>query len=119
MTNKKLPTKIRNQLKKEKKILKNLKLKFPEIFRKCGKYPCCQAETKNGVFCTRPALTDKTYFQSLRCCYLCWQHALSYGVYGLLKISKAASTSHMDMDEYCYYFPDECDDMINTIKSWK
>jgi hypothetical protein len=118
MPRKRIPSRVRNEIKKEKKRLKKLKISYPEIFRKCGNYPCCQAVNQNGNLCSRPAMTDKTYFQSLRCCYLCWQHALSYGVYGLLKIAKSASTMHMDMDEYCAYFPEECDEMIQTIKSF-
>lgn len=113
---KKLPSRIRNEIKKEKKALAKLSRQLPELFRKCSGKPCCQAQTVDGYMCTRPAMSEYTYIKRLRCCFLCWQHALAYGVYGLLKIAKSAATAHMDMDEYCAYFPEECNEMLETIK---
>jgi len=115
MPHKKIPRKVTRQLVAEQRKLNELRSQYPEIFRKCGDKPCCQAVTKNGKLCSRPAFTDKLYLVKLRCCYLCWQHATSFGVYFAAKLAKSLATAHMDMDEYCYYFPDECEEMLNDI----
>lgn len=90
------------------KILKKLKLKNPAMFRKCGDTPCCQAYTDKNVLCTRPAMTTASYIKTIKCCYLCWQHASMYGVYGLAKISQLALESRLSWDEYCFLYPEKC-----------
>lgn len=122
MTGKKariVQNKIIKELKAEKKNICQLRLAHPEMFRKCGDSPCCQATNTDGTLCTRPAMTDKSYIKTIRCCYLCWQHALIYGVYITYKLAKLAGTAHLDWDSYCAYYPNECDDMLKISKTYK
>lgn len=106
---------LEQELAREQKKLKNLKLVEPELFRRCGDSPCCQAQNRDGSLCTRPAMTSKTYINRLKCCYLCWQHALSYGVYGLYRLAKLATEAQLDWDSYCVLNPEECEKILNTI----
>lgn len=50
---------------------------------------------------------------------MCWQHALASGVYTIIKILKMAGTYEMDMDEYCTYFPEECEEMLRTQERYE
>lgn len=117
--NKQLRIRLAKELREEKERLKELKLNNPEMFRRCGNKPCCQAMNTNGTPCTRPAMTEKTYVQSLRCCYLCWQHSLIYGVYVLFKIAKSAAESQLSWEEYCSIHPDKCDTYIQVQDSYE
>lgn len=114
--NAKLKLKLQKELDREAEKMKKLKLKHPLLFRRCGDKPCCQAVTADGSLCHRPALTDKTYYQAIHCCYLCWQHALGYGVYTLLKMGQTISTAQLDWDTYCAYYPQECEEMLKRGK---
>lgn len=105
--------KLKQELAEEKRILRELKLNNPEMFRRCGDKPCCQAYNIDGSECSRQAMTEKTYIKSVRCCYLCWQHSLVYGVYVLFKVAKSAAEAQLSWEDYCSYYPDEC---LNYIK---
>lgn len=102
----------------EKERLREIRVAYPEMFEICDDYgtPCCQAATKKGEQCRRPALTTKTYYQRVRCCYLCWQHALMYGVYGILATGKAVYESGLSWDEYCFLNPEKCEDYFDDSK---
>jgi len=86
----KINKRIRKQLEREKERLRKIRVAFPEMFKVCDANgtPCCQAATSEGVQCKRPALTTRTYYQRVRCCYLCWQQEAMYGVYGILATCK-------------------------------
>lgn len=92
--------------------LREIKEEHPAMFRICNrrkKIPCCQAETEQGVKCTRTAMFGgNTYIKQFKCCYLCWQHAKVFGVYGIYKIAKLALESQLSWEEYCAYYPKEC-----------
>ena len=100
-----------SEIKKELELLKKMK-KYPELFRRCGEVPCCQAKTAKGETCSRPSLTDKTYFKKFQCCYFCWQHALQAGVYVLFTVAKNISSKDMTYDEYYAHYPEECEKML-------
>ena len=102
--------KLRQKLIQEGERLKNLRLTDPDLFRLCGPYnrPCCQALTHDGTLCKREALTTSTYINRLKCCLLCWQHAIGYGVYGILKVVQGAAENQLSWDEYCAIHPKEC-----------
>ena len=105
------------EIKKEEKRLKKMKLVEPELFRRCGDVPCCQSRNQDGSMCNRPAMTDRTFIRRMKCCYLCWQHALTYGVYGLYRLAKLAGTLHLDWDSYCALYPEECNQILKKINS--
>lgn len=107
---------LKKRLETEAKTLESLKLAYPEMFRKCGNSPCCQAQNENGTMCSRQAMTSRTYIQRIRCCYLCWQHAKMYGVYIISKLAMAVYNSNLSMDEYCVLYPEECEKMLTTIR---
>jgi hypothetical protein len=96
---------------RELETLRKLRISHPALYRKCGpnREPCCQAITEDGYRCTRAALTTKSYIHRVRCCLLCWQHALIYGVYGLLKIGQAAAESTLSWEDYCFLYPEKCE----------
>ena len=100
--------KLKKLREQELEILRNLKLDHPDLYRLCENKPCCQAKTLDGKRCSRPAMTTRTYIKKFKCCMLCYQHALLYGVYGLLKVGQMAVDADYSMDEYCAYHPDEC-----------
>lgn len=110
---------LQKELRRENIRLRKLKLTNPEMFRRCGDVPCCQATNEDGSYCSRPALTDKSYIEKVRCCYLCWQHALSFGVYLTYKLAKLAGTAHLDWDSYCALYPEECDVMLKRIGQYE
>ncbi len=109
---------LMRELAEENRNLRDLQLTHPEMFRRCGDLPCCQALNTDGSLCMRQAMTTKTYIQKVRCCYLCWQHALIYGVYLTYKLVKLAGTAHLDWDTYCAYYPDECEAMLKRTQSY-
>lgn len=115
-----MPRKRLNRLKnKEIKQLKKLRRQHPDLYRKCGKYTCCQAMTKDGRRCSRAALSKRTYIHKVKCCLLCWQHALIYGVYGLYKVSQMAVESNYSWDEYCALYPNKCEAYFKTEDKYK
>jgi len=102
--------------KKDLKKLKQLKKTNPELFRMCGSIPCCQSRTLKGELCHRPAMTQSTYIKKVRCCFLCWQHATFYGMYGLLQFFKLAAEKDLTWDEYCFMYPEYCDEKLKPSK---
>lgn len=117
--NSKLRRRYKKEIRKELSNLKKLKLEHPAMFRKCGDKPCCMALTEQGQPCSRPAMTSKTYIKRLKCCYLCWQHSLIYGVYVLFKIAKNIGTMDMEWDDYCSNFPDDCNEYLKLQGEYK
>ena len=111
----------RNKAKVEEELhnLRQLRKDHPAMFRICNKrlnIPCCQATTQDGVQCSREAMFGgKTYIKRFKCCYLCWQHAKVYGVYGVYKITKMALESQLSWEDYCYYYPQECNKMLKSV----
>jgi hypothetical protein len=100
--------KLRNAIKKAKLRLAHLGATQPNLLRRCGDKPCCQAITLQGKPCSRPAMSDLTYIESVKCCYLCWQHSLETGIYTLYKLATTLTTRNLSLDEYCTLYPDEC-----------
>jgi hypothetical protein len=114
-----LQNKLKKELDKEKSRLSRLKIDYPELFRKCGNDQiCCQATNKDRSFCNRPAMTTKTYSMKLRCCFLCWQHSLAYGVYAINKLANLLYSSSMDMDTYCSIYPHECEELLRKQREY-
>lgn len=112
-----LKYKLEKELQRETSIILKLKKTNPELFRICEGKTCCQAIKHDGTPCTRPAVTDKTYIKRLRCCFLCWQHSLIYGVYLTYKVVKTLTEKDLSMDEWCRLYPEECMEYLNSIKS--
>lgn len=100
--------------------LKKLRLDHPDLYRLCGddQKPCCQARTLDGYKCMRAALTTKSYINRVKCCLLCWQHALAYGVYGLLKVGQMAAENTLSWDEYCNLYPEKCDEYFGLQEEY-
>lgn len=113
---KRLQRKMARRLRQEAARLAELKKTAPEMFRLCGDKPCCQGRNADGRPCQRPAVTETTYIPRMRCCYLCWEHIAFYGLYATYRLAKVAGTAHLSWDEYCAYFPKECEEILE--KGW-
>jgi hypothetical protein len=89
-------------LKQENKINSRLRYCTSE------KIPCCQYRKEDGELCTRLSMFDgKTYVPRFDCCYLCWQHASSLGLYGVLLFAKFAQDQQLSYSEYYSVYPEE------------
>jgi len=120
MTKKKRLRNLQEVARREKLMelerLRILRRDHPDLFRLCGpkNLPCCQAYTKSGNKCSRPAMTQKFYIESQKCCLVCWQHALNLGVYFLLWVADQALQSSLSWEEYCFMYPEVCAEKLKV-----
>ena len=113
LSSKKIKREIRRAERRAAKELEKLSNIRPDLFRRCGGDYCCQAMTKEGVQCSRPAMLGaKTYIQKINCCMLCWQHASQVGLYALYKGLQFMNERNMSWDEYCALNPEYCTDIL-------